>query len=131
MIIITLFCAVCLELPSLLPVAQLSEALLRLKKASYFICKLLGNMPGSFDKGFVAALKFSLDHFSFCSVDVLGLKWRDFRRDVTQWQTKVKGHPSIISYAPPNVSTCSMVCLHQPKAPNSNAVHSLGSGKAE
>ena len=39
------------ELPSLLPVAQLVEALLRCRTGSHLITRLVANMPNSFDKG--------------------------------------------------------------------------------
>lgn len=40
-----------LELPSLLPVIQVCEALLRLEKGSYFLCRLIANIPDVFDEG--------------------------------------------------------------------------------
>ncbi len=39
------------ELPSLLPVRQLSEALLRLEKGPHLLCKLLANNSDCFDQG--------------------------------------------------------------------------------
>ena len=39
------------ELPSLLPVVQLSEALLRLEKGAYLLTRLIANLPDTFDQG--------------------------------------------------------------------------------
>ena len=39
------------ELPSLLPVVQLSEALLRLEKGPHLLTRLIANMPDTFDQG--------------------------------------------------------------------------------
>ena len=39
------------ELPSVLPVVQLSEALLRLEKGAYMLTRLIANMPDTFDQG--------------------------------------------------------------------------------
>lgn len=45
-----ILCIAVTELPSLLPVIQVSEALLRLEKGSYFLCRLIANMPDVFDE---------------------------------------------------------------------------------
>ena len=42
---------VSIELPSLLPVVQVAEALLRLETGPYFLCRLIANMPDHFDQG--------------------------------------------------------------------------------
>ena len=39
------------ELPSLLPIVQLSEGLLRLCNGPHLLARLLANMPDSFDQG--------------------------------------------------------------------------------
>ena len=39
------------ELSSLLPVVQLSEALLRLRNGPHLLARVLANMPDSFDQG--------------------------------------------------------------------------------
>ena len=44
-----------LELPSVLPVVQLSEALLRLEKGAYMLTRLIANMPDTFDQGNIAS----------------------------------------------------------------------------
>ena len=58
---------VLVELPNLLPVTVLSKALLRLKKGSYFICRLLGNMPSCFDKGESACYTITIVFFPLTS----------------------------------------------------------------
>ena len=41
----------CTELPSLLPVVRVSEALLRLEKGPHLLCRLVANIPDCFDRG--------------------------------------------------------------------------------
>ena len=45
-----ILCIAVTELPSLLPIIQVSESLLRLEKGSYFLCRLIANMPELFDE---------------------------------------------------------------------------------
>ncbi|KAL5467653.1 hypothetical protein EMCRGX_G031914 [Ephydatia muelleri] len=45
-----ILCIAVTELPSLLPIIQVSESLLRLEKGSYFLCRLIANVPELFDE---------------------------------------------------------------------------------
>ncbi len=44
-------CCLLLELPVLLPINKLVEALLRVNNGSYLICCLLANVPESYSRG--------------------------------------------------------------------------------
>lgn len=40
-----------LELPSLLPIVDVAEALLHVKNGAWFLCLLVANVPDSFNEG--------------------------------------------------------------------------------
>lgn len=42
-----------LELPSLLPIVDVAEALLHVKNGAWFLCLLVANVPDSFSEGTV------------------------------------------------------------------------------
>lgn len=50
------------ELPSLLPIVDVAEALLHVKNGAWFLCLLVANVPDSFNEG---KLSFLVWHFSF------------------------------------------------------------------
>lgn len=53
------------ELPSLLPIVDVAEALLHVKNGAWFLCLLVANVPDSFNEG---ELQFLLGQLSFSKV---------------------------------------------------------------
>ena len=57
------------ELPSLLPITEVAEALLHLPNGTWLLCRLVANVPDAFHKGVSRALYCSLYPWG-------GIKWK-------------------------------------------------------